>query len=32
MADLEFTVTSQDGEIVLKGTATIYQAAPAVLG
>ena len=29
MADLEFTITNQEGDTVLKGEATVYQAAPA---
>jgi acyl dehydratase len=29
MADMEFTVTNQDGDTVLKGEATVYQATPA---
>ena len=28
MADMEFTVTNQDGAEVLKGTATVFQAEP----
>lgn len=28
MADLAFTITNQDGEEVLKGEATVFQAAP----
>ena len=32
IADIEFTVTNQDGENVLEGEATVYQAEPAASG